>query len=241
MRFISSVLFLLLASLFSIHASEFHGKRTTASMASASSTEYTPDLDGRVAVDFYVMSRCPDAVACEQTFLSSLQEVKDLIKLDINYIATQNNNQFQCLHGPNECAGNMQQLCAHVFYPQLTQWTNFVLCQSNSSHSIPDNGMACAQSAGLDYNVIDNCVKKFGPTLLSQSIGYSNAANETVSCTVNLNKQFWCQHNGGWVDCAEGTTGIDIISAVCNRYVGSAPLPYICEPIAKKKKQAGKH
>src|ERR1700722_7859140 len=31
-----------------------------------------------------------------------------------------------CMHGPNECAGNVQQLCAEMYTP--SEWWNFVQC-----------------------------------------------------------------------------------------------------------------
>ncbi len=53
------------------------------------------------------------------------------------------------MHGPDECAGNVQELCAFKYLPQQ-QWWNYVQCQNyNGRNKIgtPDVALSCANTA----------------------------------------------------------------------------------------------
>ena len=200
---------------------------------------------GAVAVDFFVMSRCPDAVFCESWFAPALAAVSSIVDLRLNYIANETApGVFVCRHGPAECEGDMQQLCARQHAPPQKQqrrddgsnpvWFDFALCQSNSSKLIPTNGASCAASVGLDFSTIDSCVQGGeGASLLSASAARRTNANESISCTINLNEQFYCQHNGDWVGCTEGTSPDEMVAAVCKRYTGTNP-PQACVAALKQ-------
>ena len=45
------------------------------------------------------------------------------------------------MHGPGECTGDMQQLCARAVSASNTStaWLNFADCQSTDQSNIPDN------------------------------------------------------------------------------------------------------
>lgn len=57
-----------------------------------------------------------------------------------------------CKHGPDECAGNVQQLCAAKYAP-TTLWWEFVQCQNFHSQEIGKPGLAlqCAEAVGIDW------------------------------------------------------------------------------------------
>ena len=42
-----------------------------------------------VEVDFFVMSRCPDAQVCEEAFAETINEVGSIVDLRVNYIGKQ--------------------------------------------------------------------------------------------------------------------------------------------------------
>ncbi|ODN77992.1 hypothetical protein L202_05081 [Cryptococcus amylolentus CBS 6039] len=83
----------------------------------------------RVNVTLYVMSRCPDARLCENTFGSVLRSpsVPSKINLSLQFIGSLNSSSsspssssslsspspwgVECKHGPKECVGNAHQLC----------------------------------------------------------------------------------------------------------------------------------
>ena len=58
-----------------------------------------------------------------------------------------------CMHGPEECAGNVQQLCAKRYEP-LIHWWEFVQCQNHYGRSQvgkPAVALECAKAAGIDW------------------------------------------------------------------------------------------
>ena len=73
---------------------------------------------GLVRVDLYVMARCPDAQRAEARFDDVLARVADLVDLRTVYIADATGPQTVCKHGAQECAGDIQQLCAQRYRPQ---------------------------------------------------------------------------------------------------------------------------
>ncbi|CAL1168489.1 unnamed protein product [Cladocopium goreaui] len=65
----------------------------------------------KVQVEFFVMSKCPDAKACEDSFLPVLQDLRSLVDLKFTYIGSAEGQEVQCMHGPSECEGDKQRLC----------------------------------------------------------------------------------------------------------------------------------
>lgn len=58
-----------------------------------------------------------------------------------------------CLHGPTECRGNVQELCAIKYTPSSTWW-RFVQCQNFEGRwkvGVPDVALKCAKSSGIDW------------------------------------------------------------------------------------------
>lgn len=58
-----------------------------------------------------------------------------------------------CKHGPAECAGNVQELCA-VKYETTTTWWDFVQCQNSYGRykvGEPEVTLNCAKKAGIDW------------------------------------------------------------------------------------------
>lgn len=169
----------------------------------------------------------------EQTFLDGITAVSDIINLNLRYIANETSpgsEQFVCRHGPNECAGDILQLCVRSIYPETRDWFDFVVCMSKNASDIPMNGEECASQFDFDWSEIDSCTKNGqGLQLLQDSISYVHpGTNETISCTINMEQTFWCQHNEDWFGCTEGTTSEDFIRAVCKRYQG-IQTPTVCQ------------
>jgi hypothetical protein len=175
--------------------------------------------------------------------------VAAIINLNLVYIANETSTgEFACRHGPGECTGDMQQLCVRQYsiehpeleavdllssrsYPQQAPlWYEFAVCQSNTSYNIPANGQACAESLGYSWSEIDDCVTSGeGAKLLQASIEQIvPSTNDSISCTINMNHVFWCQHNDDWFGCTEGNTVEAFIASVCARYTGPT-MPPSCQ------------
>jgi len=189
----------------------------------------------KVKVEFFVMSKCPDAAYCEATFAPALYQLSPILDLSFDYIAQRDTAvtlaNITCPHGEGECEGNRQQLCAQLLsspHPLTLQYLNFTTCQAASYRTVPTNAIECAQQAGFDADKLQSCVSSVGQQLLLDSVNYSRARNQSVSCSVLVDNNMWCQRDSTWKQCNEGTTGDSLITAVCKRYRGS-DTPAICQ------------
>ncbi|KAI8811542.1 hypothetical protein BJ742DRAFT_120400 [Cladochytrium replicatum] len=101
---------------------------------------------GPVSLELFVMSKCPDAVFCENFFASEvLPQVSGIVSLKTRYIASASPTSpigAICLHGPSECEGNVQQLCVQKYFPDPDIWFKFILCQNRQFRSIPSQTLA---------------------------------------------------------------------------------------------------
>lgn len=58
-----------------------------------------------------------------------------------------------CMHGQEECAGNVQELCAAKYHP-TSEWWPFVQCQNfqgRENIGTPETALKCAKAAGIDW------------------------------------------------------------------------------------------
>ncbi|KAJ7890809.1 hypothetical protein B0H13DRAFT_2234878 [Mycena leptocephala] len=177
----------------------------------------------RVPVELGVMSRCPDALVCETIFDQVLKEVgREKMDLALIYVAELNSTEADfgvtCMHGPGECAGNVQQLCA-AKYASPSQWWEFVRCQNSK-----DVALQCAKTVGIDWETsgVGNCAGlsgsgkgKEGVQLLRKSLLRSKALGIEKSCTVLINRKKVCVHDETWKECEGGT---DFVKQINSEY-----------------------
>ncbi|KAF5388307.1 hypothetical protein D9615_000404 [Tricholomella constricta] len=139
-------------------------ERSTKESDDWDSTNYwRPDDDVKVPVQLGVMSRCPDALLCENVFNEVLRKVSNKIQLSLVYVAkpadivrldsSEPDFGVKCMHGPEECAGNVQQLCVAKHEPSSVWW-EFVQCQNYEGRykiGNPDLTLKCANAVGMDW------------------------------------------------------------------------------------------
>eukprot|EP00421_Protoceratium_reticulatum_P064437 CAMPEP_0168421518 /NCGR_PEP_ID=MMETSP0228-20121227/33322_1 /TAXON_ID=133427 /ORGANISM="Protoceratium reticulatum, Strain CCCM 535 (=CCMP 1889)" /LENGTH=228 /DNA_ID=CAMNT_0008435427 /DNA_START=45 /DNA_END=728 /DNA_ORIENTATION=+ len=154
----------------------------------------------KVRVDFFVMSKCPDAALCEQTFLPVLKNLASVVNVSFEFIGAERQGVPECMHGPSECMGNRQQICAQQT-GDVSKLLDFVACQAADDANIPENGEACLKKTGLGKEVNDCIDSEQAATLLSNSFGKSRGLNIFTSCTVNVEGQEFCVHDGEWKSC----------------------------------------
>ena len=178
------------------------------------------------------MSKCPDARLCETLFIPTLMKLSPIVNFTLSFIAYRTrNNDISCMHGPDECIGNQQQLCVQHLYPQKI-FLQFLLCQTRRIDEIPSNGEQCAKdlaNQGVEWSKIDACMKsKQANNLLSQAVDRTRAASAKKSCTIHLNGKFWCMHDGSWYGCSDGHDEKSFIQSICSRYNGTNK-PHECD------------
>jgi len=135
------------------------------------------------------------------------------------------NGQFECLHGPDECVGDLLEICAYnLTYSAQNEygWWKFCLCLQNDYEDIPNNAQSCAQTANLNWDPILSCSKgSLGSSLFSQSIAFSNNMNVDATPTIFVNG---VEYVGG---------PDDPLTTVCQAYTGSPP-PAGCSGVKRK-------
>ncbi|KAJ7283661.1 hypothetical protein C8J57DRAFT_1432707 [Mycena rebaudengoi] len=185
----------------------------------------------RVPVELGVMSRCPDALLCEALFDKVLKKVGEKVDLRLVYVAELNSTDSEfgitCLHGPGECAGNVQQLCAAKY---SSQWWNFIQCQNSEGRfqvGVPDVVLRCAKAVGIDWetSAVGRCAgldvsgkTTEGLQLFRESILLGKTLGIEKSCTVLINHRKVCVHDGTWKECEDGHTVDDFVKQIDHEY-----------------------
>ncbi|CAF4711945.1 unnamed protein product, partial [Rotaria sp. Silwood2] len=162
--------------------------------------------NNRVHVEFFVMSKCPDAMRCEISFLPSLLKLSSIINFTLSFIATEARlYEFHYMHGIDECMGNKQQLCIQNMYSQTT-FIKYLQCQSKRIDMIPYNGEQCAREMSeniIKWSDVQSCIQSNKANeLFHKSLQRTYLVSTRKSCTIYLNGQFWCMHDGFWSNCA---------------------------------------
>lgn len=191
-----------------------------------------PDI--KVPIQLGVMSRCPDALLCESTFNEVLSRVINKVDLSFVYVAKIDGSQpdfgISCKNGPEECAGNVQQLCVHKYAP-FKNWWEFVKCQNyqgKESIGEPDVALKCADAAGIDWKSsgAGQCAglegsgkASEGVALLTESVLLGEKMNVEKSCTVFISGRAVCVHDdGAWKDCEMGHSVNDFVGQIEDEY-----------------------
>jgi hypothetical protein len=142
----------------------------------------------KVPVVLGVMSQCPDALLCESVFDDVLKVVAEKVDVSLTFLGKINSSEpdfgVTCLHGPGECAGNVQELCA-IKYTPLSTWWKFVQCQNALGRyevGKPEVALKCAKEVDLDWEFsgVGGCVGldgsgkgEEGVKLLQESVTFS--------------------------------------------------------------------
>lgn len=160
-------------------------------------------------IEFFVMSKCPDAKFCEDTFLPVIKELAPLVTVNFTSIggALDSVGVPSCMHGASECEGNRQRLCAQKAAEQdgaVDKLLTFSACQDADAANIPKCGEACASEAGLDTADFMACAKSGGEgqSLFKAAAARSKALGIKISCTVRVQDEVFCVHNGDWTNCS---------------------------------------
>lgn len=164
-----------------------------------------PYTGEKVSLDFYVMSQCPYGVQVEDAIAPVLEKFGPAIDFQLDFIARDlGGGNFQSLHGESEVAGNIVQLCAKEYEPELGM--AFVSCMNENAAAIPANWRTCSDQLGLDTNAIGECYAgEEGKQLLSASVARADEVGARGSPTIYLNGESY----------SGGRQTIDFIRAIC--------------------------
>ncbi|PWN20108.1 hypothetical protein BCV69DRAFT_249909, partial [Microstroma glucosiphilum] len=185
------------------------------------------------------MLRCPDAIAAESAFQSVIDRINEKIQLEFSYIGSLDEEEdygVKCMHGPQECAGNIQQLCVQrILRPsragrdfdlspsaaQRKVW-DFVGCQDYDgaahigSPSLAKECLSTIRGPRWIEDGVKECVEgKQGRKLLQESVKRSEKLGITKSATIQLEGKTICIRDGGqWKDCDGGHETRDFVRQI---------------------------
>ncbi|POS86579.1 hypothetical protein EPUL_002245 [Erysiphe pulchra] len=176
-----------------------------------------------VPLEAHIMSKCPDAQDClEMMIIPTMERISEKINFTLSYIGEPTENDgIHCMHGPEECMGNIVELCAAKVYPNPRIYLGFTMCLTKEYKDIPDRSLLeeCALEYGIDFKKLNECASKdnghHGIELLRQSARHSMEVGVTKSCTIRLNEEIYCVRDGReWTECPHGPAVEDLVSAV---------------------------
>ncbi|KAL9089434.1 MAG: hypothetical protein Q9165_005755 [Trypethelium subeluteriae] len=141
---------------------------------------------------------------------------------------TDDDDGVECKHGPQECLGNILELCAASIYPDPKVYLGFAMCLTGHFEEIPQRDLIsdCSLEHGIDFDKLNDCVSKddgaYGIELLRRSVVRTAEAGVTKSCTVRLKNQIRTIRDGGrWKDYEGGHDVSDLISDIKRLYQAS--------------------
>lgn len=109
--------------------------------------------------------------------LPTMQHVVDKVNFTLSYLGQPTaNDGVACMHGPEECMGNIIELCAAHLYPDAKIHLGFTMCLTKDYHEIPERTLVeeCALEHGMDFKKLDECAVKddgaFGLDMLQASV-----------------------------------------------------------------------
>jgi hypothetical protein len=180
--------------------------------------------DGQlVPLEAHVMSKCPDTQDClKQLILPAMQQVFDKVNFTLSFLGTPTENDgVACKHGPEECMGNIIELCAAELYPDAKTWLGFTMCLTREYWHIPQRELIedCALEHALDVDALNDCASRddgaHGMALLRDSVRRTADAGVTKSCTVRLNNEVYCvRDDDKWTECPHGPGVNDLVISI---------------------------
>ncbi|KAI9649828.1 hypothetical protein NHQ30_002410 [Ciborinia camelliae] len=131
-----------------------------------------------IPLEAHIMSKCPDAQDClKMMVLPAMQRVYDKVNFTLSFIgAPTDNDGVACKHGPQECMGNILELCSAKLYPDPKIYLGFTMCLTRDYKDIPDRSLVedCALEHGMDFDKLNACTVQddggYGMGMLRDSV-----------------------------------------------------------------------
>lgn len=134
---------------------------------------------------------------------------------------TDEDDGVSCKHGPEECLGNIIELCAAHMYPDPKIYLGFTMCMTKQYEDIPARELVedCALEHGISMEDLTSCTNEADGTLstkrLQKSFNRTIEAGVTKSCTIRLDGETRCiRDDGKWTDCEGGHEAKDLVDDV---------------------------
>ena len=133
------------------------------------------------------------------------------------------------MHGRQECAGNVQELCMAKYHPDMTfGWRAFVRCldyHGTDQIGLPEVAVECADTLGIDWSTdsAGRCAGEDGTgnegvKLLQKNVHDTIDLGIKKSCTIMISGKTVCIRDGTWYSCEGGYTAYDFIRQINEEY-----------------------
>ncbi|QLJ53174.1 MAG: hypothetical protein Sv326_0999 [Candidatus Fermentimicrarchaeum limneticum] len=148
-----------------------------------------PTTQANATIELFVMSQCPYGVEAETLAKSVIDNFNGEVNLSVRFIAGENaDGSFTSLHGANEVAEDLRQVCIMEYYP--TAYVNYLSCISANYQTVGQVWEGCASQNNIDVNKIKGCsTGDEGKALLSENIKKAKNLGIGTSPTIYLNGQ----------------------------------------------------
>ena len=138
---------------------------------------------------------------------------------------TDDDDGVLCKHGPEECLGNMIELCTAHLYPDPKTYLGFTMCLTRQYDDVPKQSLVedCALEHSISMDALNRCTDKdegrFATEMLRSSFNHTAKAGVTKSCTVRLDDEIRCiRDDGEWKECEGGSSAKDLVADVLKLY-----------------------
>ncbi|KAK4151093.1 hypothetical protein C8A00DRAFT_36260 [Chaetomidium leptoderma] len=140
------------------------GTRTQPFLPDPPSVPHVATAKALVPLEAHIMSKCPDAKDClRELVLPAMQKIHDKVNFTLSFIGTPTDEDdgVECRHGPQECLGNIIELCAQKLYPDPKTFLGFTMCLTRDYERIPERNLIedCALEHAIDFSSLnDSCL-----------------------------------------------------------------------------------
>lgn len=152
--------------------------------------------DGKLKLDFFIMSYCPFGVKFVDTALRPMvADIGESMDWKPYYILDQGpDGKLASMHGQQEVDEDMRQICIRE-KQGMQKWLDYMSCYSPEVYAKAKSGDAkdwkfCAAKAGLDAGEIQSCSQKEAPEMAKKDIEMSRmyGANGSPTAVYNCSK-----------------------------------------------------
>ncbi len=140
-------------------------KTTAAAKTNTNSTTATTAVvkTANPSLEVFVVSSCPYGLQMQRAVADAVKNAPALAaNIVIRYIGSISNGVISSMHGPEEAAENLRQIC--IRQEQPTKYYNYISCYMKKTVATAASGMplgdstSCQASTGIDTSKLSACV-----------------------------------------------------------------------------------
>jgi hypothetical protein len=180
-----------------------------------------PD-DRKAKLQFYIMSQCPYGAQVLDGIIPALRQIGPWVDFQLDFIGDVQGDQLSSMHGPNEVAGDIVELCTLRHAP--ARWMDLFSCWNKEYQALPGNWRTCAAQNQLDAATVERiaaCVDgPDGRAMLRASFEKAKQGGFSSSPTILFNGAPW---QGGRDERA-------FLVGICNGFPDPKPAPCAAIP-----------